>query len=622
MQPTLFAVLVTIVLPVGAQTSREPERIEIIETRPTVFLFGSNAVAQIVTEDQYHPRANIAETVTAVPGVVENGQNGLYQTLSVRGVSGQRVQSRFAGIPLSTERRAGTAASFIDPAFLRQINVIKGPASTVFGSGALGGVIYSEQRAISGFALDLSQETSTGQSGQFVGLGNERASIALANRSAPDGEDSNGMPLNTGFEQSSLMTQIDGSVAGIDLSGVLLLSDASDIGRSNNLYPDQRIVNVDDEEHALFGLQFESSGRFAGRVYLHDYSSSSETIDLPDRVISGQSDSKDWGAHLNRNWRMDAWFGAIGIEFDNRDGVKGDQMESTLGTNPTPVQQNLDAASRSTSIFATATTDIQNHAIEIGLRQNWLEYKQSQLPRRRYDQLSGHLGWQWHFATSWAISAELSRAYRAPSLSELFYSGVTGRGNVIGNPDLKEETAIAADIGLHYRYGPTQWSAHLFQQDFDNYIERIAVTTLERSFQNTTDGRIRGLEFGGEFILSDAWSMEAGFHLMEGEDSTGRTLPDIPAQELFLAAEYLGDDWTAGISWKERFSKNDIAETELPIDSASIIELYANLELRSGLNLSVYAKNALDQAYQISADEISTLANRSLAGIRVRYELP
>ena len=52
----------------------------------------------------------LTDLVTAVPGVSENGQAGLFQVFSIRGVSRQRVRSLVSGMRITSERRAGASA--------------------------------------------------------------------------------------------------------------------------------------------------------------------------------------------------------------------------------------------------------------------------------------------------------------------------------------------------------------------------------------------------------------------------------------------------------------------------------------------------------------------------------
>ena len=79
------------------------------------------------------PFVSIADLVAEAPGVSQNGQGGLFQTYSVRGVSRQRILTLVEGMRIVGERRAGVSASFLDPLLLGSVEVVRGPSSTYWG---------------------------------------------------------------------------------------------------------------------------------------------------------------------------------------------------------------------------------------------------------------------------------------------------------------------------------------------------------------------------------------------------------------------------------------------------------------------------------------------------------
>ena len=70
--------------------------------------------------------------------------------VSVRGVSRQRWRTLIGGVPISSVCRAGTSVSSVDPELLGTVEVVRGPVSSAYGSGALGGVILANLRFFDG----------------------------------------------------------------------------------------------------------------------------------------------------------------------------------------------------------------------------------------------------------------------------------------------------------------------------------------------------------------------------------------------------------------------------------------------------------------------------------------
>ena len=90
----------------------------------------SVATSVIQPSDNVAPPTDLTEMVSQVPSVSENGQGGLFQTYSIRGVSRQRVLTLVSGMRIVSDRRAGTSGSFVDPQLMGSVDVLRGPSST------------------------------------------------------------------------------------------------------------------------------------------------------------------------------------------------------------------------------------------------------------------------------------------------------------------------------------------------------------------------------------------------------------------------------------------------------------------------------------------------------------
>jgi hypothetical protein len=95
--------------------------IESISVATTRHRQGETLVSEYVGIDELATATgSISEALTLQPSVSLNGQPGLFQTLNIRGLARQRVQSFLNGMRLTSERRGGVSASFLDPLLLRR----------------------------------------------------------------------------------------------------------------------------------------------------------------------------------------------------------------------------------------------------------------------------------------------------------------------------------------------------------------------------------------------------------------------------------------------------------------------------------------------------------------------
>ncbi|MEP2299615.1 MAG: TonB-dependent receptor plug domain-containing protein, partial [Kangiellaceae bacterium] len=100
----------------------------------------SQATTQIAPSESIAIPTTLTDLIEGTPGVAENSQPGLFQVVSIRGVSRQRILTLIEGVKIANDRRAGVAASFIDPLLLSNVEITRGPISSYYGSGAIGGV--------------------------------------------------------------------------------------------------------------------------------------------------------------------------------------------------------------------------------------------------------------------------------------------------------------------------------------------------------------------------------------------------------------------------------------------------------------------------------------------------
>jgi outer membrane receptor protein involved in Fe transport len=140
--------------------------------------------------------STVGELVQNIPGVAPNGQGGLFENYSIRGVSRHRITTSISGIRLSSERRAGVSASFVDPFLLGSVDVVRGPASSYYGSGALGGTIDLSSRQFQNWVIESDYATQGNGYLLAGGWGGGGWSAGFARRHADNAQAADGTELN------------------------------------------------------------------------------------------------------------------------------------------------------------------------------------------------------------------------------------------------------------------------------------------------------------------------------------------------------------------------------------------------------------------------------------------
>ncbi len=116
------------------------ERITVSSGKPFYHQTLQNVSPPSIVQDNDNVIANgVTGLIIDTPYINLNGQGGLMQTFSLRGFSRWRVRTLIEGVPIYTDRRAGSAAEFLADEFVQSVYIMQGASSTYLGSGAMGG---------------------------------------------------------------------------------------------------------------------------------------------------------------------------------------------------------------------------------------------------------------------------------------------------------------------------------------------------------------------------------------------------------------------------------------------------------------------------------------------------
>ena len=604
------------------------EQVDVTATRGGgSFAPASVASTVIHTADKAAAPATLTELVEGVAGVAENGQGGIFQTFSIRGVSRHRVLTLVSGIPIIGGRRAGVSASFIDPTLIGSVDVLRGPASTHYGSGALGGVVQIFPRVFDRLYVDAGFDSFGDGHYQSIGWGSTDPrggtwSVGVAHRTADNDRAADGTELNAHYTQVSASITRAWSAAGLDFEVQALPSYGRDIGKSNTDFP-RRITTYPRETHLLLRFGVNSNGSAARpwslNVFIHPNDLVTEDLRVGNRITEVESEAFDFGAGWQSEWsraggRFSGLSGRYGLDYVARRGVSAEERRESLTDGSITELRTLDDASQDeAAAYGTLRWDWGRGTFQAGGRFTWQQQRNTG-PSESDTAWTAFLGYVRPVGGGFELVANAGTGLRFPNLSERFFTGTTGRGGVIGNPNLDPEGSVTVDLGLRWYGSQTFLSAQVFHQEIDDYIERVEIDDDLLTFVNLTSGTIDGFELEGFHQISEQWHFSWSGHLLDGKDSDGGALADIPANRLQVGLKYHRDGWESQLQVQQRTSKNDPGSGENPIPAARLVSASVSYRLGSGLALTLRGRNLLDEEYFNSADDKNPLApGRSLS---------
>ncbi len=575
------------------------------------------------------PPATLTELVEGVAGVAENGQGGMFQVFSIRGVSRHRVLTLVAGVPIIGERRAGVSTSFVDPTLIGSVDVLRGPASTYYGSGALGGVVQVFPRTYQGLHFDAGYDSFGDGHYQRLGWGTDGWSLGVAHRAADNGEAADGSEINSHFTQLSAALTRTWSAGGLDYELQAIPSYGDDIGKSNSDFPG-RTTNYPRETHLLMRFGVSSRGDDGEEpwrlgVFIHPNDLRTADLRTGRRFTEVENEAFDFGADWQREWsRRGGWSGSYGLDFTGRRrGVDARERREDLTDGSITELRTLDGGTQDeAAVYGTARWGWGDATLQAGGRFTWQRQQNGDLPSRDDTAWTAFVGYVRPLGGGVELAANLGTGLRFPNLSERFFTGTTGRGGVIGNPELEPESSLTADLGVRWYGTETFLSAGVFHQAIDDYIERVEVADDLLTFVNLTSGTIVGLEIEGFHQLAESWLLSWSGHLLDGEDDAGNPLADVPADRLQLSLEYERGPWESRLQLQHRAPKDDPGSGEMAIPSARLVSASLSYRLRSDLALILRGRNLLDEEYFNSADDKSPLAPGRSIGLSLSWSAP
>ncbi|MAD74536.1 MAG: hypothetical protein CML20_07080 [Rheinheimera sp.] len=591
-------------------------RIEVIGRAPNVQHAATELLSVSNSIDRTHISTDsLASLLQDLPMVNLSGQGGLLQSVNIRGSARWRVQTLVEGIPIHTERRAGSAAEFLPPSMVAQARVYPAVASTQLGAGAIGGSIDFSLRVPQSPGLLLRYGTNNNYREVLVSGEHAASNVSwmVNHQHANNSKDGNSNPIQDRFEQHSLVLRKQSAQDKVR-DALLLYSGANNVAKASADDPSSRFTLYPTNEHALAKVVFNWHN---ATVYAHN-SQLTTHITRPSRRFNAlESNALNTGMHISNSLALSAagdWAIHWRTGVDARLGVQVNEREAISAAAPSVSDQRiLDAQQWELYGAADATKKVSSGMLAAGTRLS----STTQSSNLRTDlissseqdsSVSAFIGYRHALSPSWALSGYLSHGYRVPSLTERFYRGETPRGQVLGDPDLRSEQANNVDVSLHYKALSSAFYLSVFQHNISHYIEQITLSPSLQQYRNLDRAKIAGVNYQLSHTFSAAGlaaELKLGGQWLTGEDNAGKLIADIvPAQHRMSLSIYAGKS-EGFVALTHRSASDDSVPGELPTNRVNSLSMGYNYALSPAWQLSLNVTNITDAYYVTSRDDLA-----------------
>lgn len=559
---TSLALAVALSLPVinvQAVESYKAQDVVVTASRVEQQLADVNMSVSVITSEDIAEMSG-AKTIadlleSKVPGIqVKNDGGQGIDRIKIRGEDAFRTLVMIDGQRISEQKSMSGVPLLIDPSQVERIEVIRGPASVLYGSDAIGGAIniITKKGGEDSFGATVSAGLDTSSNGKelsgsiFGSANGWKYRFGGAIRDADDIDTPAGEMPHTEFNSKAanafLSYDIDpNKTVGISLSHF----DLDFMSGAVSYAPEDFYVDVPEWKRtrgAIFGefknltenlarLRIDISQERNTKLMENHVNPSTDTSKAPS--INSYADNTLDTSSLNAqtDWIIgDNHYLITGYEFsyDDLDALSETYLDlsSILPIMSQPVlskDQSFSGYQMRHSVFANMeSTLFEDWVFNYGVRYTWVKndmdvntpYSLSMpgiigVPEGKFHYDNHDSKAVFNFGTTYkgfrnlTLRANWSQGYRTPLLQELFIDTSMGGELTYANPDLKPETSDNFEIGARYTNGILTVDGSIFYSKADDYITTIAISDGINKYTNMGEAETLGLELDTSVKLGD-----------------------------------------------------------------------------------------------------------------------
>ena len=669
-----FLLMTAIASAANAAEETALELDEVVVTAPLQENLSESAMPVTVLSDEelrMKVGHSIGDTLKNELGISSQSFGPGVGTPVIRGQSGPRVRVLNNGIGSNDASAISPDhATSVEPLLAERIEVLRGPATLLYGSGAMGGVVNVIDNRIPSLMPDkllegaleqrfdsTSDETSTtmkleGGQGNIAyhldgfyrnrnnldigGRGIDTAAVAVTDPSLTVVDNPKGFLNNTGAEA------ISGS-AGLSWIGEPGFAGASINHLENNygIAPDgtgEEMVKIELKQDKYdFKSELKNPFRFAKslrtRLGYTDYQHTEVANGEPGAFFTNKSyegrielTHQDFGP-----FRGVVGFQAQLSDFNAIEKLTGDAITPRSDIN-------------SYGVFGVESFDIGKVKYQLGLRIEQTEIEPDGFASLSYTPVSASASAIWKLDDSNSLNLAITRSSRAPNVQELLSNGFhdATRSFEVGDINLKEETSYNLDLGYRFKSKWLRAEFDLFHNWASNYIAQqrsglsvdkggnpcvVGCVPLVLATQN--DAIFKGYEAKLIFPM-----MENNYGFLDltlfsdytrGEFNNGSDVPRMPSLRYGLQLDYGEGDLTSYLRFTRAERQTNPGDFETPTNGYFLLNVGAQYKVKphKDAELMVFAKgnNLLDENIRNSTSYLRNFAPEAGRGVEIGFRL-
>jgi len=543
---------------------------------------------------------SLTELLQRQPGVeiTMNGGPGSTSGAFIRGANRGQTLVLIDGLRVGSSSVGATSLEAIPLDQIDRIEILRGPASSLYGADAIGGVIQVFTKRADGTAFAGSLAAGYGTYDTRNANAGLRGSLGPIQFSATIGG-----TRSSGFN-------------AIENPGNFSFNDDADGYATQNVGFNALLPWAQGQEVAVQYFTNRLNNQFDGGAGSDD-----RTITTLEAwsVISRNRLGERWTSLLTIGEGSDdsvsqTGFGNFAFKTTQRQYIWQNDVTLPLGALSLILERReehlaTDEAFAVTQRNTNSVTGIYQVRYEaFAVQANLRNDNSSQYGGKT----TGGLAAGYTVSPAWRITAGYSTAFKAPSFNDLYFP-------FFSNPGLVPETARNTELAAYWTasHGEVQWQARAI--GYYNKVDDLIVFQCDADFnclpQNVDRATLKGVTLGVDVTYRDT-RVQASLDLQDPQDdNTGHLLPRRARQHGALQVQQQVGPVQLGVEYVASSLRYDDAENLRKMGGYGIVNLTVNWPFAKGWSLLVRGNNVFDKNYQLAAD-FSTGGAQVFAGVR------
>ncbi|EIA09709.1 TonB-dependent receptor [Flavobacterium frigoris] len=606
-----------------------------------------------IKELQQKGTATLIEGLATIPGVSQVSTGTSIGKPVIRGLSGNRVLVYSQGVRMENQQFGDEHGLGLNDAGVESVEVIKGPASLLYGSDALGGVLYFNPEKFADantFKANFSQKLFSNTLGSNSSLGLKTSTenwkflargsynthsdyrISGGDRVTNTRYNETDFKTGIGYSNSSFSSVLRYNYNNLDL-GIPEDGIAEQSKSKNTGFPRQGVFSHLLSLNSVIYLKNSKLDIDLG--YIANDRSEFEDSDVAGLRMKLKTFNYDAKYHLPTLGKLESIFGIQGMH----------QTNTNFG------EEYLipDATTNDFGVFGTANYEWGNNsAVQAGLRfdnrkitsvENGTVGEEGYFKAidKSFDSFNASLGYKTNLADDFTLRLNLASGFRAPNLAELTSNGVHEGTNryEIGNSDLKTEQNVQTDLNLEYKNDHFEFFVNGFYNHINNYIYTSPTGTVLENSDVFNYIQSNAKLYGGEVGLHfhphplDWLHYETAFETVTAKKQNGDYLPLIPANNWnnTLRGEFKVKEWLeagfATFNVNTTFNQDNVSGFETKSNGYTLINLGLGGTVKLGktvFDVNLNGNNLFDKRYiahlsRLKTDGIPNIGRNIVLGV-------